>query len=79
MVSSLTVSQFTFVEEMTPKQNLPVGRLTYLPCQRYASSGAELLMPRLLWKDGITSLSELTAKYKVGIMLTIVSVLLQDK
>jgi hypothetical protein len=36
-------------------------------------------MPRLLWKDGITSLSELTAKYKVGIMLTIVTVSLQDE
>jgi hypothetical protein len=36
-------------------------------------------MPRLLWKDGITSLSELTAKYKVGIMFTIVTVSLQDE
>jgi hypothetical protein len=36
-------------------------------------------MPRLLWKDGITSLSELTAKYKVGIMFTIVIVSLQDE
>ncbi len=53
--------------------------LTNLPRQRYASSGAEPLMPRLLWKDGITSLSELTAKYKVGIMFTIVTVSLQDE
>jgi hypothetical protein len=36
-------------------------------------------MPHLLWKDGITSLSKLTAKYKVGIMFTIVTVSLQDK
>ena len=36
------------------------------------------MMPRLLWKDGITSLSELSAKYKIGIMFTIVIVSLQD-
>jgi hypothetical protein len=68
---------------MTPKQkhelDLLVCRLSYLPCQRYASSGAEPLMPRLLWKDGITSLSELTAKYKVGIMFTTVTFRRQRK
>ncbi len=72
-----------FEEEMTPKQkrdlDFLVRRLANLPRQRYASSGAEPLMPRLLWKDGITSLSELTAKYKVGIMFTIVIVSLQDE
>jgi hypothetical protein len=72
-----------FDEEMTTKQkrrlDLLVRRLAYLPRQRYGSSGAEPLMPRLLWKDGITSLSEITAKYKVGIMFTIVTVSLQDK
>ena len=71
-----------FEEEMTPKQkrvlDMLVRRLTDLPRQRYASSGAEPLMPRLLWKDGITSLSELTAKYKFGIMFTIVVITLQD-
>jgi hypothetical protein len=75
--------QILFEEEMTPKQkcelDLLVCRLTYLPCQRYASSGAEPLMPCLLWKDGVTSLSKLTAKYKVGIMFTIVTVSLQDE
>jgi hypothetical protein len=42
-------------------------------------SGAEPLISPLLWKDGITSLSELTAKYKVGVMFTIVILSLQDK
>ncbi len=35
-------------------------------------------MPQLLWKDGITSFLELTPKYKVGIIFTIVTVSLQD-
>ena len=71
-----------FSEEMSSRQkrdldNL-VRRLTILPRQRFASSGAEPLMPRLLWKDGVTSLTELSAKYKIGIMFTIVIVSLQD-
>jgi hypothetical protein len=72
-----------FEEEMTPKQkhelNFLVCRLANLPQQRYASSGAEPLIPPLLWKDGSTSLSELTAKYKVSIMFTILTVSLHDK
>jgi hypothetical protein len=47
--------------------------------QHYASSNAKPSMPSLLFKDCITSLLELTTKYKVGIMLTsIVTVSLQD-
>jgi hypothetical protein len=74
--------QILFEEEMTPKQrrelNFLVRRLAHLPRQCYALSGAEPLMPHLLWKNSITSLSELTAKYKVGTMSTIVTVPLQD-
>ena len=74
--------QILFSKEMTPRQKRDlddlVRRLTVLPRQRYASSGAEPLMPRLLWKDGVTSLTELSAKYKIGIMFTIVIVSLQD-
>jgi hypothetical protein len=55
-----------FEEEMTTKQKRPldnlVHRSAFLPRQHYVSSGAKPLMPRLLWKDGITSLSEITAK-----------------
>jgi hypothetical protein len=53
-----------FEEEMAPKQKGVVEALvrclTHLPRQHYASCGAKPLMPCLLWKDGITSLSELT-------------------
>jgi hypothetical protein len=50
----------------------------YSKAQHYASSGAKPFMPCLLWREGATSLIELTAKFKVGIMFTIVVVLLQD-
>jgi hypothetical protein len=56
-----------------------VRRLTDLPRQRYASSGTEPCMPRLLWKDGITTLANLPAKYKVGILFTIMVVSLQEE
>jgi hypothetical protein len=75
--------QILFEEETNPKQkrelDFLVRHLAHIPRQPYASSGAEPLMPHFLWKDGITSLSELTANYKVGIMFTIVTVSLQDK
>ena len=47
-------------------------QLPKLPRQHYASSGAFKSMPQLLWKDGITTITELTASAKVGIMFTIV-------
>jgi hypothetical protein len=54
--------QSLFQEEMTTKQkrhlDFLVRHLAYLPRQRYVSSGAEPLMPRLLWKDDIASLFE---------------------
>ena len=49
-----------------------VKQFPKLPRQRYASSGACKSMPRLLWKDGISTITELTANAKVGIMFTIV-------
>ena len=71
-----------FKDEMRPAQKAEldshVRRLTLLPRQRFASSGTEPCMPRLLWKDGITSLTDLSAKLKVGIMFTIVVVSLQE-
>jgi hypothetical protein len=46
-----------------------VRRLTLLPRQRFANSGRETGMPCLLWKDGVsTSLTDLSAKLKVGII-----------
>ena len=52
-------------------------RLTKLPRQKYASNGADKDMPRLLWSDGVTGLTNITANYKVGIMFTIVVISLQ--
>ena len=52
--------------------------LTKLPRQQSSSSGSDKSMPRLLWKDGITTLTDLTASCKVGIMFTIVVLLLLD-
>jgi hypothetical protein len=56
-----------------------VSRLTFLPRQRFANSGTEPGMPRLLWKDGVTSLTDLSEKLKVGTMFTLVVVSLQEE
>jgi hypothetical protein len=72
-----------FKDKMRPalKKELDkiVRNLTLLPRQRFLSSGAEPCMPRLLWKDGVTSLTDLSAKLKVGIMFTIVVVSLREE
>jgi hypothetical protein len=47
--------------------------------QRFANSGTEPGMPRLLWKDGVRSLTDLSAKLKVGIMFTLVVVSFQEE
>ncbi len=71
-----------FKEEMTPRQleamDKLAKKLSLLDRQRYLTAGSEPLMPRLRWADGISSLSDLEAKYRVGIMLTIVVLTLQD-
>jgi hypothetical protein len=76
-------STILFKDEMCPtlKAELDslVRRLTLLPRQRFANSGTEPGMPRLLWKDGVTSLTDLSAKLKVGIMFTLVVVSLQEE
>jgi hypothetical protein len=36
-------------------------------------------MPHLLWKDGVTSLTDLSAKMKVGIIFTLAVVSLQEE
>jgi hypothetical protein len=74
---------FLFKDKMSPtlKAELDslVRRLMLLPRQRFANSGTEPGMPRLLWKDGVTSLTDLSAKLKVGIMFTLVIVSLQEE
>jgi hypothetical protein len=76
------VIKVLFAEEMSPallkRLDGLAKALNQVPRQRYLTSGAEPLMPRLRWSDGISSLTDLEAKYKVGIMLTIVVLTLQD-
>ena len=50
--------------------------LAHLPRQRNFSAGTDPGMPRLRWRDGITSLTNVSAVYKVGMMFTIVIVAL---
>jgi hypothetical protein len=45
---------------------------TKWPQQRFMSGGSDKTYPRLLWKDGITSLTMVKATHRVGFMLTIV-------
>ena len=52
--------------------------LTKLPRQQSASTGSDKSMRHLLWKDGITMLTDLKAGCKVGIMFTIVVILLLE-
>jgi hypothetical protein len=42
------------------------------PRQRFMSAGTNKEMPRLLWKDGITNLTDLSGANKTGIFFTIV-------
>jgi hypothetical protein len=56
-----------------------VRHLTFFPRQRFATSVTEPCMPRLRWKDGVSSLTDLSAKLKVGIMFTIVVVSLREE
>jgi hypothetical protein len=56
-----------------------VRHLTFYPRQRFASSGSDPCKPCLLWKDGIISMTDISAKLKVGIMFTIVVVSLRDE
>ena len=59
--------------------DIVVKKLTALPRQNKISYGSDKDMPRLLWNEGITNLTDLTAFYKVGIMFTIVIISLQEE
>ena len=48
-----------------------IRRLGRLPRQRNVSSGSDPGMPRLRWKDGVTTLTGLTGVQKVGVMFSI--------
>ena len=55
-----------------------VKKLTTLPRQNKISYGTDKDMPRLLWKNGITNMTDITALQKVGIMFTIMVISLQS-
>jgi hypothetical protein len=55
-----------------------VGALCYLDRQHFMSSGGTKTMPRMLFKDGVTSLANLPSSHVVGVLLTIVAVSLTD-
>ena len=49
-----------------------VKDLTKLSRQRLMSANSNSSFPRLMWKSGITKLSDITADYKVGMMFTVI-------
>ena len=55
-----------------------VQQLLNIPWQRFASSGAVTDFPRLLWQNGVSNLKVLDAKYRVGILFTLVVVAMTD-
>lgn len=63
----LSVSQCTELDNI-------VKWLTKLPQQRLMSANLNSCFPRLLWKSGIMELTDITADYKVGMMLTVIVV-----
>ena len=48
-----------------------VQALTELAKQRFFSSGKDGVYPRLWWKEGLSTLKDLEAKYRVGVLFTI--------
>jgi hypothetical protein len=70
-------------EKLSLEQNTELDELvqgmTKWPRQRSMSSDSNSSFPRLLWKNGITKLTELTADYKVGRLLTVVVISLTKK
>ena len=73
MTDCLTI---LFNEEFNKQQCKSLDELTKqlktIDRQYYVSSGSQKQMPTLLWKSGISTLTNLKAHEKVGIMLTIV-------
>ena len=63
---------------MCGQLDILVGGLCQLDRQHYMSSGGNKAMPRLLFKDGVTSLANLPSAHVVGVLLTIVVISLTD-
>ena len=50
-----------------------------MPQQRLMHGESKETMPRMLWQDGVSLLTEIQAKQKVGMMLTIIALSLTRK
>ena len=72
------ISQAWFTKKLSQLDKI-VKKLSFLPRQNKISYGSDKDMPRLLWNEGITNLTDLTAFQKVGIMFTIVLISLQEE
>jgi len=77
------VIRILFTERMRGNEraqlDVIVRKLTRLERQKYLSSGSDKEMPRLLWNQGVTTLTDLTAAQKVGILTTITVVALTEE
>ena len=78
------MSEVVFKEDLKPvggaRLDVLVQRLNLLPKQRYATSGGGITdFPRLLWKHGVSKLTDLEAKYRVGVLFTIMVVALTEE
>ena len=56
-----------------------VQKLASLSRQKFASSGGVGEYPRIIWRDGVSNLKDLDAKYRVGILFTLVIISLTDE
>lgn len=65
--------------EQAVKLDKLVKELSQTPRQRLMTSDSNSSFPRLLWKGGITGLTDITADYKVGMLLTVIVVSLTDE
>ena len=66
-------------DEQAVKLDNIVKNLLQMPRQRLMTSNSNSSFPRLLWKSGISRLTDITADYKVGMLLTVIVVSLTDE
>jgi hypothetical protein len=72
-----------FVEDLKDANcrllDLQVKILCAMDKQHYMTLGSNKAMPRILFKDGVTSLAKLPSAHVIGILLTIVIITLTDE
>ena len=76
------VATILFEQDLKPancgRLDILVKQFCDLDMQHYMTSGGNKAMPRMLFKDGVTSLEALTKSHIIGILLTIIAVSLTD-